>query len=185
MFPFPSAANLPLASLRIETPELLFTRDVTFAVPEVSGEGICERTLGHAVIYRIGVDGKSEARLEIPVEKQIRSRELILLIRNEDSPPLAITGISGEQRLIPSVARSYAVPLAQDDKPLALSFADLRDKTTLLYFNHVEPGMGVYSVLARVTSAGTFHWPATQAVPMYDSRFSGVSAASEVHAIGE
>ena len=93
------AANLPLASLRIETPELLFTRDVTFAVPEVSGEGICERTLGHAVIYRIGVDGKSEARLEIPVEKQIRSRELILLIRNEDSPPLAITGVSGEQRL--------------------------------------------------------------------------------------
>jgi len=93
------AANLPLASLRIETPEPLFTRDVTFAVPEVSGEGICERTLGHAVIYRIGIDGKSEARMEIPVEKQIRSRELILLIRNEDSPPLAVTGVCGEQRL--------------------------------------------------------------------------------------
>ena len=86
---------------------------------------------------------------------------------------------------LPSVARSYSVPMAQDDKPLVLSFAELRDKTTLLYFNQVEPGMGVYSVLARVTSAGTFHWPATQAVPMYDSRFSGVSAAGEVHSIGE
>lgn len=86
---------------------------------------------------------------------------------------------------IPSVARSYAIPMAQDDKPLVLSYAELRDKTTCLYFNHVEPGMGVYSVLARVTSAGSFHWPATQAVPMYDSRFSGVSAASEVHSVGE
>jgi hypothetical protein len=93
------AANLPLAVLRIETPEPLLIRDVTFAVPEVSGEGICERTLGHAEIYRVGIADKSEARLEIPVEKQIRSRELILLIRNEDSPPLAITGVSGEQRL--------------------------------------------------------------------------------------
>ena len=93
------AANLPLASLRIETPEPLFTRDVTFAVPEVSGESICERSLGHAVIYRVGIEGKSEAHLEIPVEKQIRSRELILLIRNEDSPPLAVTGVSAEQRI--------------------------------------------------------------------------------------
>lgn len=93
------AANLPLASLRIETPEPLFTRDVTFAVPEVSEEGICERTLGHAVIFRVGIDGKSEARLELPLERQIRSRELILIIRNDDSPPLAITGVSGEQRL--------------------------------------------------------------------------------------
>ncbi len=93
------AANLPVASVRIETSEPLFTRDVTFAVPEVSGEGICERTLGHAVIYRVGVEGKSEARLDLPIEKQIRSRELILLIRNEDSPPLVITGVSGERRL--------------------------------------------------------------------------------------
>ncbi len=93
------AGNLPIASLRIETPEPLFTRDVTFAVPEVSGESICERTLGHAVIYRVGVEGKSEARLDLPLEKQIRSRELILLIRNEDSPRLAITGVSGERRL--------------------------------------------------------------------------------------
>lgn len=97
------AANLPVAVLRIETPEPLFTREVTLAVPEVSGEGIRERTIGHAVIYRVGIDGKSEARLEIPLEQQIRTRELILLIRNEDSPPLVITGISGEQRLTRAV----------------------------------------------------------------------------------
>ncbi|MDD5348670.1 MAG: alpha-2-macroglobulin family protein, partial [Chthoniobacteraceae bacterium] len=86
---------------------------------------------------------------------------------------------------LPSVARSYTFPLAQGDKPLSLSFAELRDKTTCLYFNHVEPGIAVYSVVARVTSAGSFRWPATQAVPMYDSRFSGVSAAAEVHSAGE
>ena len=93
------AANLPLASLRIETPEPLFTRHITLAVPEVSEEGICEKKIGQAVIYRIGIDGKSEMRLEIPVEQQIRSRELIVTIHNQDSPPLAITGVSGEQRL--------------------------------------------------------------------------------------
>ena len=93
------AANLPVASLRIETPELLFTRAVTFAVPEVTEQGIIEQPLGQAVIYRVGIDGKNEARLEIPLERQVHSRELILLIRNEDSPPLAITGVRAEQRL--------------------------------------------------------------------------------------
>ena len=86
---------------------------------------------------------------------------------------------------IESVARSYSIPMEAGDMQLALSYSELRDKTTCLYFNRVEPGVAVYSVLARVTSAGSFRWPATQAVPMYDSRFSGVSAASEVHAVGE
>src|SRR5206468_3086584 len=67
-------AKLPLASLRIDTSEPLFTRSITVAVPEIAEDGIRERTLSEAVVYRVDVDGKSEARLDIPVEQQIRAR---------------------------------------------------------------------------------------------------------------
>ena len=94
------AANLPLASLRIDTSEPLFTRPITVAIPEIAEDGMRERTLGEAVVYRVDVDGKSEARLDIPVEQQIRPRELFLLIRNQDSPPLSINAVHGEHRLV-------------------------------------------------------------------------------------
>ena len=94
------AANLPLASLRIDTTEPLFTRSVSLAVPEVTDDGIREQPLGEAVIYRVDVDGKSEARLDIPMEKQIRARELLVFIHNQDSPPLAVNAVQGERRLV-------------------------------------------------------------------------------------
>lgn len=93
------AANLPVAFLDIQTPEPLFTRNITLAVPEVAEDGVREQPMGHATIYRVDIDGKKEERLEIPVEKTIRSRELILMIRNEDSPPLAIDAVHAAQRL--------------------------------------------------------------------------------------
>lgn len=70
------AANLTLAALRLETTEPLFTRSVTLAVPEVTEDGIHEQPLGKAVIYRVDIQGRSEARLDIAVEKQIRPREV-------------------------------------------------------------------------------------------------------------
>jgi hypothetical protein len=94
------ASNLLLASLRIDTSEPLFTRSVTLAIPEIAEDGIRERTLGEAAVYRVDVDGKSEARLDIPVEQQIKPRELFLLIRNQDSPPLSINAVRGERRLV-------------------------------------------------------------------------------------
>lgn len=94
------AANLTVASLRIDTSEPLFTRSVTLAVPEIDEDGIRERTLGEAVVYRVGVDGKSEVHLDIPVEQQIHTRELFVLIRNQDSPPLSINAVRGERRLV-------------------------------------------------------------------------------------
>ncbi len=81
------AANLTLGSLRIESNEPVFTRAVTLAVPEVGDDGIRERNIADAVIYRVNVNGKNEAHLEIPLESQIHTRELFVLIRNEDSPP--------------------------------------------------------------------------------------------------
>ena len=92
--------NLPLASIRLETPEPLFTRSVALAVPQVTEEGICEQSIGQATIYRVNVGDRNEALLTIPVEKQIRSRELFLLIRNEDSPPLVVTSVQAERRVV-------------------------------------------------------------------------------------
>ncbi len=94
------AGNLTLASLRIETSEPLFTRSVTLAVPEIGDDGIRERTIADAVIYRVSVNGKSEARLDVPMEAQIHAHELIVLIHNEDSPPLSIEAVRGERRLV-------------------------------------------------------------------------------------
>jgi hypothetical protein len=94
------AAHLQVASLRIDTAEPLFTRSVTLAVPEIVDDGIRERMLCEAVVYRVDVDGKSESRLDIPVEQQIHTRELFLLIRNQDSPPLSINAMRGDRRLM-------------------------------------------------------------------------------------
>src|SRR5882762_765470 len=94
------AANLTLGSLRIESNEPVFTRAVTLAVPEVGDDGIRERNIADAVIYRVNVNGKNEARLEIPLESQIQTRELFVLIRNEDSPPLSIDTVRADRRLV-------------------------------------------------------------------------------------
>jgi len=94
------AANLTVASLRIDTSEPLFTRSVTLSVPEIAEDGIRERTLGEAVVYRVEVDGRNEARLDIPVEQQIHAREMLVLIRNQDSPPLSINAVRGDRRLV-------------------------------------------------------------------------------------
>jgi Protein of unknown function (DUF3999) len=94
------AANLTLGSLRIESNEPVFTRAVTLAVPEVGDDGIRERNITDAVIYRVNVNGKNEAGLEIPLESQIHTRELLVLIRNEDSPPLSIDTVRADRRLV-------------------------------------------------------------------------------------
>src|SRR6185436_18484116 len=94
------AANLTLGSLRIESNEPVFTRPVTLAVPEVSDDGIRERNINDAVIYRVNVKGKNEAHLEIPLELQIQTRELLVLFRNEDSPPISIDAVRADRRLV-------------------------------------------------------------------------------------
>ena len=94
------AANLTFGSLRIESNEPVFTRAVAISVPEVSDDGIREREITDAVIYRVNVKGKNEAHLEIPLESQIQTRELLVLIRNEDSPPISIEAVRADRRLV-------------------------------------------------------------------------------------
>ena len=59
--------------------------------------------IGHGVIYRVGIEGRNEARLDMPVEIQIPSRELIVFIKNEDSPPLAVSTVQAERHLTRAV----------------------------------------------------------------------------------
>src|SRR5262249_53776992 len=94
------AANLTLGSVRIDTNEAVFTRAVTLTVPHVGDDGINERNIADAVIYRVNANGKNEARLEIPLESQIHTRELLMLIRNEDSPPIPIDAVRADRRLV-------------------------------------------------------------------------------------
>ena len=93
------ATNLTVASLRIETSDPLFARLVTIDVPELANDNIREQTLCTGSIYRVDVKGKIESHLEIPIDTQIRGRELIMLINNGDSPPLVINAVDAERRM--------------------------------------------------------------------------------------
>ena len=100
----------------------------------------------------------------------------------EDELP---AGLETVNPAIRSGARSYQPLEDKDARFLDLSHVERRDRTTCLYFNRIDPGMSVYTVLARATCAGVFHWPATQATPMYDSRFSGLSTSGMCAVGGE
>ena len=93
------AANLSIAAVQIETTEPLFTRQVTLAVPQVSEDAVREQTVGQSVIYRVAIEGQPAAEsLSAPLESLVRSRELLLFIRNQDRPPLSITAVRVERR---------------------------------------------------------------------------------------
>jgi hypothetical protein len=93
------AANLSIAAVQIETTEPLFTRHVTLAVPQVSEDAVREQTVGQGVIYRVAIEGQPAAESpSVPLESLVRSRELLLFIRNQDSPPLSITAVRVERR---------------------------------------------------------------------------------------
>ena len=93
------AANLDVASVRIETDDPLFTRLVTLAVPMVSEDAVREQSVGQGSVYRVAVEGqKASENLSVPLENRVPSHELILIIKNGDSPPLAISGVRMERR---------------------------------------------------------------------------------------
>jgi hypothetical protein len=93
------AANLNVAAVQIKTSEPLFARQVTFAVPQVSEDAISEQTVGQGVVYRVAVEGQTPSEnLSVPLESLVRSRELVLFIKNGDSPPLAVTTVRVERR---------------------------------------------------------------------------------------
>jgi hypothetical protein len=93
------AANLDVASAKIETDEPLFTRAVTFTVPQITEDSIREQTFGQGVIYRVAIEGQPVSEnLSVPLEKQVHSHELFLSITNGDSPPLPVSAVRVERR---------------------------------------------------------------------------------------
>ena len=93
------AANLDLATVEVDATDPLFTRPVTLAVPQVTEDTIREQPLAHGVIYRVAVEGQPvSSNLTVAVEAAVHSRELVLLIDNQDSPPLRIDAVRAERR---------------------------------------------------------------------------------------
>ncbi len=93
------AANLTLARIEIEAGDPLFTRAVTLAAPAVFDQGVQEETLTAGTILRFGGNGQPEVvQRAVAVERTTPSRELVLRIRNGDSPPLGIVAVHAWRR---------------------------------------------------------------------------------------
>jgi hypothetical protein len=93
------AANLDVAAVQIDTPEPLFTRPVTLAVPLITDNGIREQPLAYGVIFRVAIEGQPvTSQLSVPLESPVHSRELVMLIKNQDSPPLPNTTVRADRR---------------------------------------------------------------------------------------
>lgn len=92
-------ANADISRLFVETSDALFMRSVTLAVPMVSENSVREQPIASGTVYRVRVEDQPVSeQLEIPTETQAASRELVLLINNQDSPPLNITRVRLERR---------------------------------------------------------------------------------------
>lgn len=89
-----AAAHVPLDTLTVTTPERLFTRRVTVGVRELRDEAAVERTMSGGTIYNVALEGdlRSDHR-SVPLGFDAPSRELLVHIANDDSPPLAVSAI--------------------------------------------------------------------------------------------
>lgn len=100
-------ANLQLAALELTTPEPVFNRPVRLLHRSFEDESIREVTIAQRQLSRSrGPDQAPAGPLEIPVERPAPARELILVVDNGDSPPLALEGVSARRR--PVFAVFYA-----------------------------------------------------------------------------
>lgn len=94
----------------------------------------------------------------------------------EDELPAGLESVNFD---LPMIGKFFPGPIEEsNEQVLWLSHSEQRDQANFLYFYEIDPGSSVYGILARATVAGTFRWPSTQVVPMYDSRFSGLSPSS-------
>jgi uncharacterized protein YfaS (alpha-2-macroglobulin family) len=117
--------------------------------------------------------------------------ELLISYRFSSDKPQSFVALedllpAGLEVVNPNLALfSQFVSAANEPDAASLSFSELRDRQTNLYFNELPSGASSYAVLARATAIGDFVWPASQIVPMYDARFFGRSPASLVHVRGK
>lgn len=88
-------ARAPLAGLRFQTEEPLFIRRVNVLTRQWENGEVRERSLGAGTIYRVAVEGQSTAaQLDLPLDAQSPTREVVLVIDNGDSPPLPVSAVT-------------------------------------------------------------------------------------------
>jgi Protein of unknown function (DUF3999) len=91
--------NVPVAALSLETPEPLFSRALTLTQQGLAESEIRESIIAQHTVYRVAVGGRpSTQSLDLPVDLAVRSRDLLLTIRNGDNPPLALTAVRARRR---------------------------------------------------------------------------------------
>jgi hypothetical protein len=89
-----AAAHVPLESLQISSSDRLFTRRVNLGVRELRDESAVERTAASGTIFNLAVDNRERTTHgSVALDFSAPSRELTVHILNEDSPPLAISGV--------------------------------------------------------------------------------------------
>lgn len=137
------AGNLVVDELRFGISDALFSRPCTVELPAGEKDGSNQpRPLAGGILYRVSPEdgGVPVEELTIPVRGRIAGRQLILTLRNGDSPPLSIgsvavsfhptilafhAGTAGEWRVLAGnrSAKPPAYDLASLRGPLAKSEA--------------------------------------------------------------
>ena len=134
---------------------------------------------------RTGRPGETPMRLNdrLLVTYRLQTPKLRSYVALEDELPAGLETLNPD---LPLFAPFYELPPTPPGQRSAeLSSSELRDHTTRLYFDRLDPGVSAWSVLARVTTAGTFHWPATQAGPMYEPAVGGLAPSEVINVSGE
>jgi len=108
-----AGAHITLAELSIETPEPIFTRQVVLLTPQFSENEAHEVALARGTLFRIQMEGSpSVSNLGFAKEATLSSRDLILMIQNQDSHPLQVSKIKATRRPVNIVlSTSEAGPL--------------------------------------------------------------------------
>ncbi|MEI8311243.1 MAG: alpha-2-macroglobulin family protein, partial [Verrucomicrobiota bacterium] len=112
---------------------------------------------------------------EILITYRLQSLKPQSFVALEDALPAGVEVLNPNLDLF---GKAYSINAETGVDTAALSHSEMHDSRTDLYFDDVAAGLHSYTVLARVTSAGTFEWPAAQIYPMYDSRIYARTAPS-------
>ncbi|MDQ2867503.1 MAG: MG2 domain-containing protein [Verrucomicrobiota bacterium] len=173
----------PLTLHGLNQAALTFLLTAHYALPELDTARV-DRGFRVERVVRNLTDAQRTGAADAPIKLgdqilityRVATRKLQNYVALEDALPAGLEIINPN---IAAIGKFFELPAPDaHDRVLELSYSELRDRTALLYFDYFDAGTGTYSILARATATGTFRWPATQVTPMYDSRFSGLSASS-------
>jgi hypothetical protein len=91
--------SVPLAELSLETPEPLFSRALTLTQQDLADTEIRESVVAQGTVYRVALGGRPPTQsLALPVDLPVRARDLLLTVRNGDTPPLALSAVTARRR---------------------------------------------------------------------------------------